>query len=226
MNNFAPIDINITRGIINGQTYVMIPYEEYVNNEALRFSDTAVVEEVDGKQIILPYRGEYGGKMTNPGIYNAGCVDFCVYPTEENINDFIPSKVISVNSKMSMKEMLENEETLARLDEPWITSPDNITHFTIQEEDQAEMICLKTALNEKKMDFDKYSARFGDNFPNDKRQMKNNSVTLNIIKRFCEKCDMEAMLTLRDKNENVPNPIGREITVSLTEICSSEEAED
>ena len=78
------------------------------------------------------------------------------------------------------------------------------------------MVCLKEALNAKNIDFDKYAPRFGANFPNDKRQLKSNSATLNIIKRFCENCDMEARLILQDKNPGVPNPIGRRIEVSLT----------
>jgi hypothetical protein len=37
--------------------------------------------------------------------------------------------------------------------------------------------------------------------------------------------DMEALLTLRDKSPDVPNPIGREITVSLTDGYSDEDNE-
>jgi hypothetical protein len=73
------------------------------------------------------------------------------------------------------------------------------------------------ALNEKNMDLDKYAGRFSQNFPNDKRQLKNTSVTLHILKRFCANMDMEALLTIRDKSPDVPNPIGKEITVSLTD---------
>ena len=72
-------------------------------------------------------------------------------------------------------------------------------------------------MKKKSIDIEKYAGRFRDNFPNDKRQLKNTSATLNILKRFCKCMDMEALLTLRDKNPNVPNPIGEEITVSLTD---------
>jgi hypothetical protein len=79
------------------------------------------------------------------------------------------------------------------------------------------MRALKMALNAKHIDIDKYAGRFGENFPNDKRQLKNNNATLKIIKRFCENCDMEAFLTFRDKSDDVPNPMGTEIVVSLTD---------
>lgn len=217
MDNINPLDVKLKRGVISGQMYNLVSYYEYANQDYLRSRSTAIMETYKDNDIVLPYRGESSSQMTTPGVYNAGCIDFCVYPEDEMISQYIPNKVIDINNKMDMKDILEKEDIMARLDEPWITSPDNITKFIIGDEDQPEMVCLKTALNEKQIDFDKYAPRFGDNFPNDKRKMKDKSVTLNIIKRFCEKCDMEAILTLRDKNQNVPNPIGREITMSLTE---------
>ena len=107
--------------------------------------------------------------------------------------------------------------------EPWITSPDNITTFPISSDDQPEMKALKLALNAKHIDFDKYAPRFGSNFPNDKRQLKNPSATLNIIKRFCDNCDMECELVFKDKNTGVPNPMNKEIysdNISVVKIKS------
>jgi hypothetical protein len=65
-------------------------------------------------------------------------------------------------------------------------------------------------------DIGKYNQRFGQNFPNDKRQLKNSSVTLKIIDRYCDNLDMEAILTIRDREPGVPNPINRPISISLT----------
>ena len=48
-------------------------------------------------------------------------------------------------------------------------------------------------------------------------RLKNNQITLNIIKRFCTNLDMEALLVLKDKNPDVPNPLNKEVVVSLTE---------
>lgn len=213
-----PLDITIKRCVINGQMLDVVTYDEYAKNPANRNTSTGVIENKDGIDLILPYRGKrQSSAPTLPGIYNAGCIDFVVFPTKQAESQYKATNIIELSNKNSMKEILEKEETISRLSEPWITSPDNITVFPIDEDDQPEMRCLKTALNEKQIDFDKYAVRFKDNFPNDKRQLKNNSVTLNIIKRFCTNCDMEAVLILRDKNPNVPNPIGREISVSLTE---------
>jgi hypothetical protein len=122
-----------------------------------------------------------------------------------------------------MKTILEKEETISRMAEPWITSPDNISRFVISEDDQPEMVALKQALNSKQIDLDKYAMRFGQNFPNDKRQLRTHSATLNIIKRFCENLDMDAILILKDKHPSVPNPMGREIEVNLTSPKAYEE---
>ena len=78
-------------------------------------------------------------------------------------------------------------------------------------------ILHKVCYNEKHIDIDKYSNRFGSNYPNDKRQLRNNQVTLNIIKRFCKNMDMEALLIIRNKSEDVPNPLSKDIVVSLTD---------
>lgn len=214
-------DVTIKRGIINGQLFDIMSYEQYAKYD-YKESSMGVTAEVDGKEVVLPYRGK-DTSGTLPGIYNAGPIDFCVYPDSKSVDHYCPRKIIEMGNTESMKELLAKEDIMSRMDEPWITSPDNITYFPIAEDDQPEMICLKSALNAKKIDFDKYSARFGDNFPNDKRQLKNNSVTLNIIKRFCDKCDMEAILILRDKTPRVPNPMNTEVSVSLTDAYFGDE---
>lgn len=215
--NILPLNVKVSRGIVNGQMYDVVNYDQYAANPEAYTDNTGIIMNYKGNDIILPLKGAYSGNPTSPGIYNTGPVDFTVYPNDNNIKDFVPEKIIEMSNISNIKEILEKEETLSRLSEPWITSPDSITKFPIQEDDHPEMKCLKTALNEKEIDFDKYAVRFGDNFPNDKRQLKNNGATLNIIKRFCDNLDMEALLILRDKNDNVPNPIGREIIVSLTD---------
>lgn len=226
MDDFKPLNINIRRGVINGQMKELLTYDEYVNNEDhIDISSTSLLErDKNGDMLALPVKGKLstGQQPTNPGIYSAGCVDFVVFPEDKDKINYIPSKIIEMDNHTAIKDILEKEDTLSRLSEPWITSPDKITVFPISEDDQPEMVCLKTALNAKEIDFDKYSVRFGENSPNDKRQLKNHSATLKIIKRFCDKCDMEAILILRDKNPKVPNPIGRDIVVSLTENYSDE----
>ena len=219
INDIAPLNISIKRGVVDGQLYEIHEYEEFAKIKD-PVGSVAILEKIDNQDIVLPYRGKYNGQQSTPGVYNAGCIDFVIKPTEDQMEHYLPKKIVEISNTSSMKEIMESRDVISRMSEPWITTPDNITTFNIVEEDQPEMRCLKTAINCKQIDFDKYSSRFGDNYPNDKRQLKNNSVTLTMAKRFCDKLDMEAILILRDKNLDVPNPMNKEIRVSLTDINS------
>lgn len=208
---------NIVKGVVNGSIYDIVDYNEYAKNqESATSGNLAIKTEYNGKDIVLPYKGNYTGNTTIPGVYNVGPADIFIFPDENHVERYRAQKTVELSNTDSINEILQKKETLARLAEPWITSPDNITKFQISEEDNPEMVALKQALNAKNIDIDKYQPRFGPNFPNDKRQLKGNSATLNIIKRFCEHCDMEAILILQDKGPSVPNPMGKRIEVSLT----------
>lgn len=223
--NIKPLDISVSRAIVNGQMYDVFDYDEFASDESYSepgIYPVAVAENVNGRKIVLPYKGKYNGQTT-PGIYNAGPIDFKVLPSEEDMHTY-EAEIISMSNKDSAKKLINSQETIKRLEISHLTTtPDNVTLLPIGENDQPAMKLLKLAINEKHMNLDDYASRFGSNYPNDKRQLKNDNVTLNIFSRFCEKCDMELLLTVRDKNPDVPNPIGRSITVSLSENYSDDD---
>ena len=223
--NIPPLDITVCKGAVNGQIVDVIDYDEYSNHIDMyeNRTDVAIKTKKGNDEYILPIKGEYNPNAVNPGIYNAGCVDFVIYPSEEDKDNYSAKNIISMSNKDNIIDLIKAGDEAKRLDEDFITSPDNITSIPIKVTDQPELKCLKMALNAKKIDIDKYAGRFGDNYPNDKRQLKNSSATLNIIKRYCDNCDMEAILTLRDKSPDVPNPMGCEISVSLTKFDEDEE---
>ena len=223
-----PLKVSITKAAINGQVVDVIDYDEYSSHIDCYSgrNDVAIPVDMRGREILLPVKGRYSSNVTLPGVYNAGCVDFLIYPDEAFAERYIPKDFISMSNTDDIRELIKNGDAARKLDEPFITSPDSITCIPIKETDQPEMKGLKMALNAKNIDIDKYAARFGDNYPNDKRQLKNSNATLKIIKRFCENCDMEAILTFRDKNPNVPNPMNTEITVSLTDEIDEEDSEN
>lgn len=228
MLEIPPLNVSVTKAAVNGQVVDVIDYEEYakhIDSYKMR-SDVAIPVNMNGKEILLPLKGEYNSNVTVPGIYNAGCVDFLIYPDEAFTERYIPKDFISMSNTDSIKELIKNGDAARKLDEPFITSPDSITNIPVKDTDQPEMKGLKMALNAKNIDIDKYAQRFGDNFPNDKRQLKNSNATLKIIKRFCENCDMEVTLTFKDKSPDVPNPMNTEITVSLTENNIDDDTED
>ena len=223
-----PLKVSITKAAINGQVVDVVDYDEYSSHIDCYSgrNDVAIPVDMKGKEILLPVKGRYSSNVTLPGVYNAGCVDFLIYPDEAFAERYMPKDFISMSNTDDIRELIKNGDAARKLDEPFITSPDSITCIPIKETDQPEMKGLKMALNAKNIDIDKYAARFGDNYPNDKRQLKNSNATLKIIKRFCENCDMEAILTFRDKNPDVPNPMNTEITVSLTDEIDEEDSEN
>ena len=223
-----PLKVSITKAAINGQVVDVVDYDEYSNHIDCYSgrNDVAIPVDMRGREILLPIKGSYSSNVTLPGVYNAGCVDFLIYPDEAFVERYMPKDFISMSNTDDIRELIKNGDAARKLDEPFITSPDSITCIPIKDTDQPEMKGLKMALNAKNIDIDKYAARFGDNYPNDKRQLKNSNATLKIIKRFCENCDMEAILTFRDKNPDVPNPMNTEITVSLTDEIDEEDSEN
>lgn len=219
-----PINMSSRRCIINGRMVDIYTYDEYSNHPELARtapSNTAISKiSPSGKELILPYKGKVTNNVSEPvvpGVYDEGPIDLIVYPEACDESNYIPSEIVSFDNTDTIKERLDKQEKLSKMSEPWITTPDNVTEFTIEDTNQPEMIGLKTAINEKHIDFDKYSVRFGENFPNDKRQLKGDSITLNILKRFCRNLDLDAVLIFKDRSPDVPNPLGKEIKVSLTD---------
>ena len=211
------INNSVSSAMIKGESYNVLTYDEYRNSQALwDMGSIAVIEEKDGDKYVLPYRGEYTeSKSLQPGIYSAGSLDFEVLPKASDEDTYKNIPVITISSNDDIQTILEKEKVLSKLAEPWISSPDNITVINVKETDGPGMKCLKTAINNKHCDMDRYGHKFGQNFPNDKRQLKNDEVTIKIIDRYCRNMDMEAILTIRDKNPQVANPIGEPVSVSL-----------
>ena len=222
--NIPPINISVTKAAVDGHVVDVVDYEEYRKNyESYKNrNDVSVPVDFKGREILLPVKGDYNGESVTPGIYNAGCIDFIKYPEEDFVERYTAKNSITMNNSDDIRDLIIAGEAAKKLDEPFITMPDNVTNIPIRETDHPEMVALKLALNAKHIDIDKYAGRFGDNYPNDKRQLKSSSATVKIIKRFCKNCDMEAILTFKDKSPDVPNPMNKEISVSLTEPFDDE----
>ena len=216
------LNVTVTKAATNGQVVDVVTFDEFTKNKSIYEgrTDVAIPVQSRGRELLLPLKGEYptnGSTPISPGIYTGGPVDFIVEPESGFADRYVSKNKIVMNNNNDIRDLIRAEEESKKLDEPFITSPDCITNIPVREGDQPEMVCLKMALNSKRIDIDKYASRFGSNYPNDKRQLKSESATLNIIKRFCKHMDMEAILTLKDANPDVPNPMNTEITVSLTD---------
>lgn len=221
------LNIEVTKASINGQILDVISREEYFKNPELYYNGSyGMRHESDDGELILPIKGQYNDNCTMPGIYNIGFGTVDIVPDKAFVEKYKPESYLNFKNTDDIKKLIKAGDAIKSLDEAFITSPDNITNIPIRDTDQPEMRALKMALNAKNIDIDRYAGRFGENFPNDKRQLKNGSATLKIIKRFCDNCDMEAVLTFKDRSPDVPNPMNTEITVSLTDFVYDDEDEN
>ena len=226
-DNIKPLDISVKKGVLNGTVYDILDVEEYLrykNIDNSNLDNLAVAANCNGQDIILPVvtDKEYTDSVMTPGVYPAGPLNVFKYPKDKDVDRYKPNKIIEFSNNDSMEELLNKKEVLSTFTEPWIAATDNTTICPISEDDQPEMVAIKSALNAKHVDFDSYAPRFGMNFPNNKRQLKNNSATLKFIKTFCEALDLDAELTIRDKSSKVANPMNKVIHVSLTDLSSQD----
>ena len=78
------------------------------------------------------------------------------------------------------------------------------------------MKALKQAINLKQADKTQYEDRFTQ-YQNDMRLLtKGKSITLGKLISLCDIFDISAELILKDKSNNVPNPMNSEINIDLT----------
>lgn len=212
------------KATVGGKMYDVITQEEYSAHPQLYKAGVSAVELAleDGNNIILPCRS--GSTMDKPGVYKKGALHWFIKPDEEEIDDYKPTDVTRFDDVTTIKTYSERCEQVRRMENTMLTNTIAENQFipNISGKETPEMKALKLAIIEKQIDLDLYAERFGDNYPNDKRQFKGDSVTLFMIKRFCSCLDMKATITIEDKSPDVPNPIGRKISVSLCGDDSTE----
>lgn len=205
----------------------VVSYDEYTAHPELYHNTSTGVEfNHNGKTVILPHRSTSYSE-DRPGVYNCGSIDRFVFPNEENESEYT-QEIIDFSDVDAIGKLTTKMDKVRDLEREILTSPDNIFTPTISENDSPEMRGLKEAVIAKHIDIDKYADRFGDNFPNDKRQFKKGNITLFMMKRMCDCLDMKAELTISDASPDVPNPIGKPIVIDITsgDIDSDMESEE
>ena len=199
---------------VEGKILDVVSYDEYTSNPELYANSCTGVElERDGKNYVLPHRSTLYS-ADRPGIYNMGAINKFVFPNKDNEENYT-QEIIDLSDAENISQLVSKMDKVRDIEREILTSPDNIFQPVITEKDSQIMRGLKEAVISKNIDIDKYSDRFGDNFPNDKRQFKRPEITLFMFERMCEKLDMKAQLIITDKNPDVPNPMGKTIVVDL-----------
>lgn len=202
--------VDIRRANIDGKLYNVIEYEEFCNTKDTNNNISTAIQIDD---TLLPIRITNDNK---PGIRIGKVINKVILPDPED-EQYKASNIIDLGNTKTMKELIDKQVQLRNIEEEILTSPDNITIPNISKEDSPEMRGLKEAIIEKHIDFDKYGDRFGDNFANDKRVIKGNTITQKMLKRILKNIDVKATLILEDTSPDVPNPIGKKIVINITD---------
>ena len=185
-------------------------------------NQTAVEIEHNGSPVILPVREKKDDDISKPGFYvDEGPLVFISYPeTEDEERIYMPSsdKVFDMRDIKTMQELVtrkeEYDQTITSLLETDLMD-NSIFKPPLLKTDTPEMRALKEAIIAKQIDLDKYSSRFGDNYPNDKRKLKDDNITSYMLKRICDNLDIQVDLVFRDAKSNVPNPMGKVVKVNM-----------
>lgn len=198
------------KGKVNGKIYDVIDMDEYkAHPDIYNNSFTAIEKE----GLLYPIRNN----NLAPGFFVKNQV-MGVYVQPSSIEDrdmYSAENVIDFSSATNMKEIIEKKAQYKDLEREILCDADNIFKPVIRDNDAPMMKALKEAVIEKNIDINKYETRFGSTFNNDKRIFNNSSITLNKLISTADALDMKVTVSIEDKNDDVPNPIGKVITVDL-----------
>ncbi len=214
--------------VINGKTLNVYTERQLFEN----FQDLSIDEQAaiafnnsDGERVILPIRTGYKS-MEKPGVYPASDKDghnyaFLCHPsTEAEKKEYIPDKehIVDFKDAEGIQELMSMTDTLNKSINQFLETDinsGNIYRAKIGEFDSPEMRGLKQSLTAKNMEIDKYGEKFGANWANDKRKLNDDNITMFLLKRMCKNFDIDIDLVFRDHSPEVPNAMGKTITVNL-----------
>ena len=204
---------------IGDKIYDVTDLENYTKFKDAYIPQYTAIHDPETK-LVLPIKNRY---EEGPGIVVGNGISFVEEPDADEVEPYLDNQIIDFDNTKNIHDMMEKQRIVKTLERDILTSPDNIFTPKIFDDDSPEMKALKNAVLDKHIDLDKYEPRFGSNYNNDKRLFNKNTISLSMLKRMCEALDIEATLTLTDKSEDVPNPMGRTIEVKLTGGIPSEE---
>ena len=193
---------------IKNVMYDVCTLEQYTQNPNQYLKNHTAIVEGDYLYPVL------SATQIGPGVHvNPGMISYFQTPTD-NIEEYKKENAIRFDDVKDIATMIDKLEAVKKIEDDVLTSADNIFSVKIKPGDTPEMVALKTAVNEKKIDLDKYEHRFGSNYHNDKRLFNKPSISLGMLKRVTSALDMQVTMTIED-TPDAPNPIGRKIEVQL-----------
>lgn len=196
---------------IDDKIYDVATLEEYSNFKDAFIPQYTAIYDAD-TSLVLPVKSK---NDKGPGIVVGTGICYCTEPVT-NREQYFSSNIIDFDNTTSIHDMMEKQSVVKSLERDILTSPDNIFTPKIFDDDAPEMKALKEAVIAKNIDLDKYEHRFAGNYSNDKRLLQKSTISLPMTKRLCNALDIEAVLILRDKPGDIPNPMNKTIEVNLT----------
>ena len=201
---------------IGDAIYDVITYAEFCADKIgfMRYPTSVAVMPGDG--FVYPLRNP--NSDVRPGLYVcSNSFEFFKTPTTKyEIADYSQGNIIDFTEARSLRDVINSQNRLNHEERSILTTINSLTVPTISDTDEPAMVALKEAIIAKHIDLDSYDYRFGEsNFPNDKRLLKKDSISLKKLVSYCDALDIQATLTLRDSDQGVPNPMNKEIVYNL-----------
>lgn len=204
---------------IKGKQYGVFSMEYYTKNMEILKDDyhCAVEVEKDGESIILPIQP--ADSVNKPGICSTdGKISIITYPDEDQMKEYKPEgdDILVFSDHLSLQSLSDASFKFKNNINKLMENDGGESYKApLLETDTAAMRAMKESINAKNIDLDKYKDRFGVNFPNDKRKLKDDNITLNMITRMCENLDIKLDLVFSDKDSSVPNPMNKIIKANI-----------
>ena len=212
---------------IRDNMYDVITYPEFCRNREGYMRYSASVAILGDDCYVYPIRNP--ASDNRPGLYPLGLgFDWFRTPTSTyEMQEYNKANIIDFSEARTFKDVIAMQDRLNQEERSILTTINQLTVPTINDRDEPAMVALKEAIIAKHIDLDSYDYRFGEsNYPNDKRLLKKDSISLKKLIAYCNALDINATLILSDLNPDVPNPMGKEIIYSLNHDASHETAID
>lgn len=202
--------MSLEKAKIGEAIYDVVGLDEFMASPT-SFGPYTAINGNDG--YIYPVRSKTDSR---PGFYPTGGIDYFKMPLPSEGQMYSQANVINFKEASSLREIIQAQQKLMSAERSILTTIDSVFAPEIGESDMPEMKAMKEAIREKHIDLDKYESRFGPNYNNDKRLLRRGTITFGKLRSICDALDIRATLSLEDKAPDVPNPIGRVISVDLT----------
>lgn len=219
--------VNEKKTLIGDKLYEVTNIEQYAANKDAYLQGYVAVDPGVG-DFILPV---IPSTSQEPGIYIRPNAPFSYArePKGEEADQYRRTSVIDYSDAKTFKQFIDKQNMVRELENDILSSPDNIFTPASDPNDSPAMYALKQAVVDKHIDLDKYEPRFGSNYPNDRRIFTKSDISLKMLVRMCNALDIKATLTLEDQESDlgdIPNPMGKSISVELTSRLSESEEDE